>query len=407
MQRAGGNARGASGPGALPRRSVASQGLLRRLCPLASATLVSLLAWATAAQASDEPARPDAAADPIAAAPVIPGSGPAPSIVLAPIPQSDPTLGSGVALVGLYLYQPEGSTRPWTTGAGALYTDSRSWALAVFQKASFSDDALRMTAIAGVGEFNVDFYGVGGDAASRGRSVQLNQRSAALLGQALYRMGPDLYFGPRLQVVSLRSRLTTPAIPGLGIDPADLELHGVSSSLGASGEYDTRDSEYGPRSGLYVTGQWMFAAPALGSDFRYSKAQAALNSYHPIGDQAVLAARGYVCSASDDTPFFDLCLFGAHNDLRGYAGGQYRDRAMFATQVEYRRRLFWKVGGVAFAGVGGVAPDFSGWDHAAILPAAGLGLRFEASREYRLNFSIDAAVGSGSSGIYLYLGEAF
>lgn len=366
-----------------------------------------MLAWASAARAGDESAGPDAGAEPIAAATVIPGAGPAPSIVLAPIPQSDPTLGAGLAVVGVYLYQPEGSTRPWTTGAGALYTDSRSWAVGAFQKASLRADRIRVTAIAGVGEFNVDFYGVGGDAASRGRSVELNQHAAALLGQAMFRTGEDFYIGPKLQVISLRSRLVTPAIPGLGIDPAELTLDSISSSLGAAAEFDTRDSEYGPRSGLYGTGQWMFAAPAFGSDFRYSKAQAAINAYHPAGEDAVVAMRGYLCSASDDTPFFDLCLFGTHNDLRGYAGGQYRDRAMFATQVEYRRHLFWKLGGVAFAGVGGVAPDFSSWNDATILPAAGLGLRIEASREYRLNFSIDAAVGNGSTGLYLYLGEAF
>lgn len=327
-------------------------------------------------------------------------------VVVAPIPQTDPALGAGIMVLGMVLYEPSEHSGPWTTGIGALYTDSESWAVGLFQKASLRNDQIRVTAIAAYGDFNIDFYGVGGDAASSGRSVGLNQRGAAFVSQVLFEAAPGLYIGPRLRVISLDTSLTSPPPPGLGIDPADLALHGVSSSLGLSAEYDTRDSQYSPHSGVYITAEWMRAAEGLGSDFSYDKAQVALNAYHPMGEEAVLAARAYYCSASDEAPFFDLCLFGAHNDLRGYSSGQYRDRQMFSTQVEYRRHLFGRFGMTAFAGVGGVAPQES-WDEATILPAGGVGLRFEASRQYRLNVSVDAAVGDGSSGVYVYIGEAF
>ena len=41
------------------------------------------------------------------------------------------------------------------------------------------------------------------------------------------------------------------------------------------------------------------------------------------------------------------------------------------------------------------------------LPAAGIGLRYEASRQYGLNVSIDYARGRDSDAVYFYIGEAF
>lgn len=372
--------------------------------PLGALLLGALGLFAAGEARAQEDAAPDAVQDASVAAPREDEGGV--QVVVAPIPQTDPALGAGIMVVGMLLYEPNENSGPWTTGIGALYTDSESWAVGLFQKASLRNDHLRVTAIAAYGDFNIDFYGVGGDAASSGRSVGLNQRGAAFVTQALFEATPDLYIGPRLRVISLDTSLTSPPPPDLGIDPIDLELHGVSASLGISAEYDTRDSEYSPHAGVYLTAEWMRAASGLGSDFSYDKAQFALNAYHPLGEEAVLAARAYYCSASDGAPFFDLCLFGAHNDLRGYSSGQYRDRQMFSTQVEYRRHLFGRFGMTAFAGVGGVAPQ-QAWDDATILPAGGVGLRFEASRQYRLNVSIDAAVGDGSSGVYVYIGEAF
>jgi len=371
------------------------------------ASVVAALALLPIQAHGQEAATPAPPSSSEAVEPVPEGDGPRPKLVIAPIPQSDPTLGTGVTVVAMSLYRVGGSQQAWTTGGGAMYTDSRSWGALLLQRAYFRHDTIRVTAIAGYGDFNIDFYGVGADAAARGQSVGLNQKGYGAIVQGLVEVQPNLFVGPRLQYVDLTSRLTTPPIPGLGIDPADLTLNAVSVSLGLGSEYDTRDSEYGPRTGTLASGQWLVASPDLGSDFSYSKFQASINGYHPAGDKGVLAGRVFVCGASDDAPFFDLCLFGSHNDLRGYASGQYRDSAMVAAQMEFRRRLFWRIGYVAFAGVGSVAPGFSDLGDARLLPAAGVGLRFEASAEYRLNFSIDAAVGDHSAGVYVYLGEAF
>ncbi|WP_312145903.1 hypothetical protein [Brevundimonas sp.] len=61
---------------------------------------------------------------------------------------------------------------------------------------------------------------------------------------------------------------------------------------------------------------------------------------------------------------------------------------------------------VAFAGVGGVGSNFGDITD-ELLPSAGVGLRYEASRKYGVNIGIDYAVGDESSAFYFRIGEAF
>ena len=330
-----------------------------------------------------------------------------PTFVVMPIPQANPVLGNGLALAALALYQPKGSGGVWTTGAGGLYTDTESWAAAVFQKAHLAQDKLRVTAAGGYADMNLDFYGIGGGAGERDFSIGLNQKGTFALGQGLYRVKPHLYVGAQyrfLKVDTTLDRAGPPLFPDLEL-PA-FELESRVSGLGPAAEYDTRNSEYGPTNGLYAQAQWLWNGDALGSDFDYSKFTGSVNGYHGLAN-GVLAWRGSLCAAGDGAPFYDLCMYGQQNDLRGYESGQYRDKAMWAAQAEYRHPLFWRFGAVAFAGVGGIAPGINDLSDSTVLPAAGVGLRFAASRKYGVNMSLDAAWGKDSSAIYFYIGEAF
>jgi hypothetical protein len=330
-----------------------------------------------------------------------------PTFVVAPIPQSNPALGNGLAIAAVALYEPKGSGGVWTTGGGGLYTDTESWGVAIFQKAHIHEDRFRATAAAGYGDANLQFYGIGGDSGGRGRGINLNEKGAFALLEGLYRVRPHLYLGLRYRFLDVDTTVDLDAPPPFpDLDPPAVELESRISGLGLAAEYDTRDTEYGPRRGLYVQGQWLWNSDAFGSDFEYGKLTAAANAYYPAG-KGVIAMRGSLCAAGEGVPFYDLCMFGQNNDLRGYESGQYRDRTLWAVQAEYRRPLFWRLGGVLFAGVGGVAPGLDHLGDSTVLPAAGAGLRFAASQKYRVNISVDAAWGKESSGVYVYIGEAF
>lgn len=327
-------------------------------------------------------------------------------VVAMPIPISNPAIGSGVGLAGLALYKVGETDKPWATGVGGVYMENGSWAAGVFQKAHFAGDKVRLTAFAGTGDFQLDFYGIGSDAGSRGRSVTLDEQGDFGLAQGLVKVGGPLYLGPVYRYMKVQTSIDGVEWPFPNLPRPDFERESTTSALGIGGEYDTRDNEYNPRKGGYIDGQWLFANDALGSDFTYDRFNLAANLYEPLDKRSMLAARVAFCGAGDDAPFYDICMFGQNNDLRGYPSGQYRDRAMAAAQVEYRRELFWRFGMTAFVGVGGVAPSFDKWG-SDLLPAAGLGLRFKASKKYGVNASLDYAVGKDGGAVYFYIGEAF
>jgi len=62
--------------------------------------------------------------------------------------------------------------------------------------------------------------------------------------------------------------------------------------------------------------------------------------------------------------------------MRGYFRGRYRDNHYFATQLEYRVRVWWRFGLVGFAGVGEVARDISKFEINKIKYSVGGGIRF-------------------------------
>ena len=328
------------------------------------------------------------------------------NFVVMPIPVSNPAIGNGLALVAMGLYTPGHSPRPWTSGIGGVYTDSKSWGGAIFQRAYLNDGKFRLVAALGTGDFNLKFFGIGSDAGASGRSVDIEQESDFAGGEFLFRMGHGFYGGIMYRGMKMKTTFKASEID-LPIPIPDIERDSTVSQLGLAGEYDTRDTEYGPRKGMYGTLQWLYASDAFGSDFDYPRVAIALNGYHALSDKAVLAWRGSLCYTGDGAPFYDLCSYGQNNDLRGYLAGQYRDHAMFAVQAEYRRNLYKRWGMVAFAGLGKVAPDFGSFGNEKLLPAAGLGLRFLASEKYRVNVSVDYAVGDDSNAFYFYVGEAF
>ena len=328
------------------------------------------------------------------------------NLLVVPIPVINPTVGNGAVLVGALFYQPVKRDRQWVSGVGVLYTSNKDWALALAQQADLFDGRMRLAAFTGYGSFNLNFFGIGQSAGLDGRSIRLNEKGGVAIANALYRVAGNFYLGARYRFLLVNTSLAEPLFPNHPLLP-DAQFKTQISGLGPSFEYDTRNNEFTPRHGIYINGQWLFDGGGLGSDFNYNKVTVAGNYYTSLDAKTVLALHASLCNSSNDAPFYDLCFFGSQHDLRGYEAGQYRDHSMFAVQGELRRALFWRFGVVGFAGLGAVAPSISELGQADPLPSVGVGLRFQPSKHIPVNVSVDYAWGKKSSGLYLYMGEAF
>jgi len=330
-----------------------------------------------------------------------------PDLLIVPIPQSSPTLGSGLTLAAALFYNPNESKEPWVTGIGVMKTSNGSMVVGALHKMTLGDDRFRIGLFGGYGDVNMRFYGVGASAGSRDTSIELNEKGILATVHGQMRVAGNLYAGGRLMHLGLSTSINRedPLFPEVEVPLRQFDSK--LSKLGPVITYDSRDSSLYPRNGEVADIVWLFGAKALGSDFSHNKLTIDGNIYRSLSKNTVIAARAAACAVSSGAPFYDLCFYGASSDLRGYETGRFRDRATWATQVELRQMLFGRFGAVVFAGIGGSAPKWSDIGDGKILPSAGAGIRFQPSRDTPINLRIDYARGRDSSALYIGIGEAF
>lgn len=332
-------------------------------------------------------------------------------VVFAPIPINSPSTGYGLVGIGAYRFKLNPKDRvspPSVIGGGVMYTSSKSWALGVAAQLYLKEDRYRLTLAGGKGNFNYKLYGIGHEAGGGGASIPINQKGAGFFVEGLRRVGWNFFVGPRYQIIRLTTaiRLNGAGLPH-NITIPELGLRTRIAAFGLRLQRDTRDNTFYPtRGSLFdVTGNSF--DKTWGSNFNYQTYQIAYNKYASLNDRQVVAFRAMSCAAAGHVPFFSLCLFGSGNDLRGYSSGRYRDRLMLASQLEYRLQVLKKIGVVAFGGVGEVANEWSKFNRQNLLPGGGAGLRFQLSKQNRVNLRVDLGYGKSGHTLTIGLGEAF
>ena len=328
-------------------------------------------------------------------------------VVVAPIPISNPTVGTGLAVVVMPFYYLGPESPLSNTAIAAGYTSSGSWAVGAAQSTRLRGDRLRIDGTLAYFDLHYRFFGKGAEAGSAGQSVPIEQKATAFVPELLFQIGGRAFLGVRYRGIRIETSLDNVDVPPSLVQPAgDLKGTIMSSGIGPVAVFDTRDNEMNPASGWLADFRANFAEHSFGSDSSYRTFTLGVNHYRRLGP-GVLALRAFGCGASERTPLFDLCLYGAGSDLRGYEIGRYRDRTMLAAQAEYRFPLRGRFGAVAFAGTGKIAPSFGEMDKAPTLPSVGVGLRYLASPRARVNVAFDMARGRDETTAYIYVKEAF
>jgi len=79
-----------------------------------------------------------------------------------------------------------------------------------------------------------------------------------------------------------------------------------------------------------------------------------------------------------------------------------------ALQLEYRMKLFWRLGLAGFGGMSMIYHQIDEIDQDTYKPNIGMGLRFLVDKTENTNLRIDYAIGSqGQYGFYITFGESF
>ncbi|NOQ96811.1 MAG: BamA/TamA family outer membrane protein [Calditrichae bacterium] len=182
---------------------------------------------------------------------------------------------------------------------------------------------------------------------------------------------------------------------------------GVVSGIGMVWVWDIRDHVFFPNSGGLTQAKVIFYSKDVGSDFTYSWFEVNAKRYWSYSPDHVIAVQFYLNMVGGDPPFFKLPALGGPKIMRGYFQGRYRDKSYFAMQAEYRQYFWWRMGFVAFAGVGDVVPELTHLNSASMKTSYGFGLRFLFNKKRKINLRVDFGFGKNSSGIYFGIQEAF
>jgi len=320
------------------------------------------------------------------------------NFLVAPVPFLNPTIGVGLALGAAYMKPFGKNAPPSTIGGGVMYSDNGTRGVALGFKGYFDEDRYRLTVGVASVIVNYDLTVEGGTA------VPLRQEVIVLGVEFLVRAFERVFIGPQVMVSGLDTELRRDE--DAGAIPEE-ELEADSIALGLRAQRDTRDSTFYPREGSLSDVQVRAYDEALGSTFSYRVVPLAYNAYITPREKEVIAIRGSARFAFGDVPFYGESFFGTKSDLRGYTVGTLHDNTLLAAQAEYRREFPYRMGAVAFAGVGTVVRDLGALDEAEALPSVGFGLRVLLEKENHVNFRLDFAWGKDQSAIYFWVGEAF
>jgi len=326
--------------------------------------------------------------------------------VLAPLPSRSPLLGWTLAVPVMFLYKPSFTVEEdttWISGVMGFYAENDSWGAGAFHKMSFGGDRWRLMGAVFSSDLNYEYFGIGGDP---DLSIPLNQPMSLLMAEALRRVRPNLFVGLRASFSHSEVSLDLP--PDLlppGVTPPDISSKFDLATVSPRLQFDSRDNQFYPMAGSLIDGTLSFGLESLGSDRDYEIYKLEFNNYRKFARSGVLAARVAFEYASGDAPFFVYPAFGSGADLRGYQTGSYRDRFLFATQLEYRHRLTQRLGVVGFAGIGTVSDEFGRWGKS--LPSLGAGLRWVVAPKNNMSLRLDVAQGRDDIEFYLGIGEAF
>lgn len=326
----------------------------------------------------------------------------APTYVVVPVAGYTPETSGTAALVALAFFPNEGD-RPdlfniaaaYTLRNQSLLTMGGQWRLSGGDwLPGFSFEARR---------WSEDYFGLTTDPGLRSERY-LRRQVATRVGLRRRVLLPSLYIGAFYDG-ALTDIDPTPALRR--DDPLG-SRGGLRSGGGVELIGDTRDSAIGPRSGFFFNLQALGWHEAFGADFEGMTLTLDVRRYLVLREGHTLGLQLVLRDQLGEVPFYERVTVGGANLLRGIYENRFRGRSLWATQAEYRSPTFWwRFSGVAFAGIGGVAPTRG--EHRAALTrwAAGGGIRFLANTEQNVNVRLDLGVTEDDVGVYFSLGEAF
>lgn len=323
-----------------------------------------------------------------------------------PIPVSNPTVGSGLQVALLYLHpekeNADEDTPNATTGVGGMYTDTDTSVVGIFHDNYLFNDRLRVRGGIATSDLNIEYFGanIGPDLGDHPIEYNLNSDFAMAQGLGRIPGTQNWFLGLRAIVmeadISFHLEDIFPGIPDIG--------SGINmSNLALVSEYDSRDNNYYPTSGIQFNGTVSRDDEEFGSDYNFTRYTASYNQYFKVNDKNVIAARLYATEVEGESPFFLLPSL----KLRGFASGRYQDEAVVSAHVEWRHKFHPRWGFMMAAEAGRVGDSLGDLNGSDLITSISGGIRWQVSADQPMHLGLDVGFSGNESAIYIQIGEKF
>ncbi|MCH5329972.1 MAG: BamA/TamA family outer membrane protein [Alistipes sp.] len=249
------------------------------------------------------------------------------------------------------------------------------------------------------------WWGTGYEAAVNNAAATLTSKRYAADIRYKYRLAGRFHAGVSVGFDSSRAyRLSRPEY----LDGERGEY--TAAELGIFAEYDSRDVVTQPFRGCCVSVAGVVLPSWMSNCGRTLwRAEITAAGYLPVWRGGVLAAEFYGRFSSRGTPWSLNSQLGGGMRMRGYYEGRFNDLNMIEMQLEWRQRIWRRIGCVLWAGAGNVFGT-DGLMLRRTLPNYGAGLRWELKK--RMNIRVDCGFGKKIAGrringFIMSLNEAF
>jgi len=251
-----------------------------------------------------------------------------------------------------------------------------------------------------------EFYGIGNQQKDE-PFTQYDINRFAFKSDILKGVNERLFFGIRLDLnydefSNFEGDLLNPSV--LGYEG------GWANGIGPGFAFDSRNDQLYPSKGWFVIFSMAAYDKFLGSNYQFTSSSLDVRKFISLkGNESILGFQAMVNATTGDVPFYKLSSIGGKRMLRGIAHPyRYMDKHSWFAQAEWRKHIWWRIGGVLFAGTGKVSPEFFQSPFTDLHVVGGAGFRFKVLPDEGLNFRIDFGISNhGDNGVYFTIREAF
>lgn len=322
-----------------------------------------------------------------------------------PLVITEPAVGYGGGLVGIFFDQPLGDALktslgetgkaipPNMTALGGFGTENGTRGALAAHRHTWDHDRYRYLGGIGTVDAQLDYYGpLGRPRAYRLEGIGLMQQFQARAGDT------DWFIGPRYAWVKVNPAFGEGWPPGLEGRPLrEVRIGRLSLTVA----HDTRDNIFTPTDGHLVESELVAASPQLGGTTSYQQFNIRGFNWLPVGKPFILGLRGDVQASRGDIPFFAKPFVS----LRGIPALRYQDNNAAVAEVElwWQATPRWSL--LAFSGAGrawGRRDDFS---QAETVTTTGGGFRYLIAKKLGLHAGIDVARGPEGRAFYIQVGS--